>query len=1196
MKNIFKIVKTDVTNIFKNPAAIIVIAALAALPSLYAWLNIAASWDPYSNTRGVSVAVVSTDVGAEVDGKDINIGNEIISNLSKNDQLGWRFVTEDEAIEGVKHGDYYAAIIIPEDFSDNLSSVITDDIEKPSLDYYINEKVNAISPKVAGSGASAVVENIQSHFVEEVNRTVLTAFNDLGISLEDNYDSIEKVRDAVFDLEKELPEIESLMITADRDLDRAKSAVGRAGETVDRIGEIQEDAKESNERLRERIQDSEKSVNETLDKIGDRFEKVGDSFGKLPETTQKVRDKEESLDRVIDSLEKQKDRIDDGKDRLDDFIQFLEDTDESLKEKERLNQLMDRLDEHYDDLYDLEIQLDDYADDLRNGKLLDLTSVQALRDSMEAFDKAIDSIADSIEERLFDIVDLRIEILEELETTYEDLEEWSSLEPTNQRDEEEVVLPGEGIIDPLAVAIEREYIPTLERWKTDLPTFAERMQLSSELRNRTIEANRVQVELDRRILEMKRYERTIGKKKFPIDNLEKRSDDMTKIISQLRDIRGLVVVMRIKEEKQDVKTSAVKAATDDSTKEEPSNDDDSKVEDDKESTPPTTENGSGEDENESSKDETDESTNKEDGESGEGSDQPEAPGGESPGESGNDKPGESKPGESGDDKPGESGGNGSGGGTTEKPEKPEKPNRPGIELPSILPKPDDVIQQLEKVRRDVATFNETVRGDMMKYNKGSDQTNLGEYQLQQAMKEMKKSLEDDKRKIKNDLNSLRDLSLKNLDVVQAIEDSLGNPEKLISVIEMMRDRVAKTKDGVEGLQDSIQETMDWIDDIEFFDKEVERAQRVQRDLDDFKDSIDDSIVRLNDSRRSIGDSLNDIDERALEIEDSLYDSAKYVRNDLKDSFASTFDSALKGVDRLDKVANRIGDSVPKMKETLDKIDEAVGTGREKLDIVEEHFPDAKEATLEIADKIRDLEKEGNLDDLIDFLQNDPARVSEFFAQPVTLDEHQLYPIPTYGSAMNPFYTTLALWVGGLLLVSTLKVDVDDKENYRSYEAYFGRLITFVSIGIVQAAIVTLGDIYIMGTYVVDRLWFVLLGMLISTVFITIVYTLVSIFGNTGKVMAIVLLVMQIGGSGGTFPVQMAPDFFQEIHKFLPFTHAITLLREAVGGILWGVVWKNMAYISIYFFLCIIAGVALKKFFNRSSDQFMEKAKKSKIVI
>src|SRR5699024_6793343 len=112
----------------------------------------------------------------EVDGKDINIGNEIISNLSKNDQLGWRFVTEDEAIEGVKHGDYYAAIIIPEDFSDNLSSVITDDIEKPSLDYYINEKVNAISPKVAGSGASAVVENIQSHFVEEVNRTVLTAF------------------------------------------------------------------------------------------------------------------------------------------------------------------------------------------------------------------------------------------------------------------------------------------------------------------------------------------------------------------------------------------------------------------------------------------------------------------------------------------------------------------------------------------------------------------------------------------------------------------------------------------------------------------------------------------------------------------------------------------------------------------------------------------------------------------------------------------------------------------------------------------------------------------------------------------------------------------------------------------------------------------------------------------------------------
>lgn len=115
-------------------------------------------------------------------------------------------------------------------------------------------------------------------------------------------------------------------------------------------------------------------------------------------------------------------------------------------------------------------------------------------------------------------------------------------------------------------------------------------------------------------------------------------------------------------------------------------------------------------------------------------------------------------------------------------------------------------------------------------------------------------------------------------------------------------------------------------------------------------------------------------------------------------------------------------------------------------------------------------------------------------------------------------------------------------------------------------------------------------------FITIVYTLVSIFGNTGKVLAIILLVMQIGGSGGTFPVQMAPDFFQKIHGFLPFTHGITLLREAVGGIIWPIVWQNMLYLFLYVLLSFVCGIALKQFFNKTSDRFMEKAKESKIVI
>lgn len=141
MKNILFIVRRDIRNIKRNKAALVVIAALAFLPSLYAWMNILASWDPYSNTKGVSVAVASLDEGATIEDKDFNVGDEVIVSLTKNDDLGWQFVSEEEAIKGVEHGDYYAAIIIPKDFSENLSSVTTDNLVQPKLDYYINEKL-----------------------------------------------------------------------------------------------------------------------------------------------------------------------------------------------------------------------------------------------------------------------------------------------------------------------------------------------------------------------------------------------------------------------------------------------------------------------------------------------------------------------------------------------------------------------------------------------------------------------------------------------------------------------------------------------------------------------------------------------------------------------------------------------------------------------------------------------------------------------------------------------------------------------------------------------------------------------------------------------------------------------------------------------------------------------------------------------
>ena len=134
------------------------------LPSLYAWFNIAANMDPYGNTKGIKVAVVNNDTGSAKGSIDINAGDKIIENLKKNDQLGWTFTDEDEAIEGVKAGDYYAAIVIPENFSKSLLSILSGKVGKPELDYYINEKKNAIAPKITDTGATTIQNEINDTF------------------------------------------------------------------------------------------------------------------------------------------------------------------------------------------------------------------------------------------------------------------------------------------------------------------------------------------------------------------------------------------------------------------------------------------------------------------------------------------------------------------------------------------------------------------------------------------------------------------------------------------------------------------------------------------------------------------------------------------------------------------------------------------------------------------------------------------------------------------------------------------------------------------------------------------------------------------------------------------------------------------------------------------------------------------------
>ncbi|MFR5703778.1 MAG: YhgE/Pip domain-containing protein [Eubacterium ramulus] len=135
MKNVWKIFQRDMMRVRNNVIALVVIIGISVVPCLYAWFNIAASWDPYSNTGNLKVAVASVDEGYEgsLIPIEINIGDKVLSALRENTQMEWVFTTEEKATSGVKSGKYYAAIVIPKDFSNKMMSVFSEKVEKPEI-------------------------------------------------------------------------------------------------------------------------------------------------------------------------------------------------------------------------------------------------------------------------------------------------------------------------------------------------------------------------------------------------------------------------------------------------------------------------------------------------------------------------------------------------------------------------------------------------------------------------------------------------------------------------------------------------------------------------------------------------------------------------------------------------------------------------------------------------------------------------------------------------------------------------------------------------------------------------------------------------------------------------------------------------------------------------------------------------------
>ena len=238
MKTVLHIFTRDLIRILKNPIAIIVTIGVCIIPSLYAWFNIAANWDPYKNTQTMPVAVVSEDIGAEVgDQGYLNAGSMVIDKLKDNTQLQWTFVSsKEEALEGVSAGTYYAAIILPKDFTSDLASVLSGNLEKAPVQYYVNEKINPVAPKVTDTGAKTITTQINETFVSKVSEVVSEKFIGLASTISSQTDTAaDRVTAGLRDTNDDFKKISGTIEASQSTLKDARATLAQAQKTLDTL-------------------------------------------------------------------------------------------------------------------------------------------------------------------------------------------------------------------------------------------------------------------------------------------------------------------------------------------------------------------------------------------------------------------------------------------------------------------------------------------------------------------------------------------------------------------------------------------------------------------------------------------------------------------------------------------------------------------------------------------------------------------------------------------------------------------------------------------------------------------------------------------------------------------------------------------------------------------------------------------------
>lgn len=989
MKNAFKLFKMDLKKVAKTPAVWIILAGLAILPSFYAWFNLWAMWDPYSNTGHIKVAVVNEDKGDTIRGKKVNVGNTMVNTLKKNKSFDWQFVSREKADHEIKMGKYFAGIYIPSKFTHEITGTLRKQPQKADVEFKVNQKINAVASKLTDTGSSVVVEKANEQFNKTVTRALLEEANKAGLTIEENVPTINKIKNAVYSADKALPKINDFANKIVY-LNNHQADLDKYANDFRKLGNYKGDILDAQKKLNE--------VNGAIPQLNEKAKLILALNNYMPKI-------EKALNFAADDVPAQFPKINQG---LNIASQGIDQANGQLNDAKGL-------------VTQVRSRVGDYQDAIRRAQDLNRRNQQQIPQNSAANNETSNS-APAAGNGV------------------------ASTPPSGD------TAPNNNVPQNTAPNSNNAPVSTTPQstsGKKDGQSFADitTTQVSTANEN-------TQNITDKDVKSMEAA--LTGSLLSLSNNLDTQAKAAQKDSQTLRNISyGILASDKPSDFRESLDN--VKSGLEYTT----------------------------------------------------------------------------------------------------------QYNQQFIDTLKEIEKNEnvDLSKEIDKVKAANNRINESLR----LVNQLSNALKNGSSGTAEATK-----LLDQLSKLDSSLSSFRDYVKKDLN------------SSLVSISQRIMDELNKGQTALS----NVQSKLNTIDQV------INSGQAI---LKNGKTRIDRLQTVLPSIEQQYISAVKNAQANFPKVKSDVAKAANFVRNDLPQleqrltnataSVNKNLPTLLNGYDQAVGLLNK---NQPQAKKALSDL----------ADFSQNKLPDV-EKDLKKANKIfKKLDKDDAVDKLIDTLKNDLKKQAGIIANPINKKTVDVFPVKDYGSGMTPFYTALSVWVGALLMVSLLTVDNKHKSLesvLTTRQVFLGKAGFFIMLGMLQALIVSVGDLLILKAGVESPVLFVLITIFCSIIFNSIVYTCVSLLGNPGKAIAIVLLVLQIAGGGGTFPIQTTPQFFQNISPYLPFTYAIDSLRETVGGIVPEILITKLIILTLFGIGFFVVGLILKPVTDPLMKRVSEKVDQSNVT-